>query len=157
MDRVLALQEALNSFKKICVWKKAIAFLSALPVPLQHAEWIPNHFGNFAMENEDGKWHTKIRVVDPYGNIFEQGLGGHGHSLTLLEFAHRLGLYNSQEIREDGFEVYFQGGLRNDDHFNANEYWLSISTEDELSLYRSLAKTIRNPVLRDGEKDKFAD
>ncbi|GJZ86439.1 hypothetical protein Tco_0658049 [Tanacetum coccineum] len=73
MDRALALQEALNPFKKNCVWKKAIAFLGALPVPLQNAEWIRNHLGNFAKENGDGKWHTKIRVVDPYGNIFEQG------------------------------------------------------------------------------------
>ncbi|GJU75891.1 hypothetical protein Tco_1272961 [Tanacetum coccineum] len=42
MDRALALQEALNHFKKIYVWKKGIAFLRSLPVPLQHAEWIPN-------------------------------------------------------------------------------------------------------------------
>ncbi|GJZ75633.1 hypothetical protein Tco_0640098 [Tanacetum coccineum] len=75
-------------------------------------------------------------------------LGGGRHLLTLLEFAHCLGLYNSQEICEEGIEVYFQGGLRNDDHFNANEYGLSITSEDELSLYRSLANTIRNPVLR---------
>ncbi|GKD99320.1 hypothetical protein Tco_1387304 [Tanacetum coccineum] len=34
-------------------------------------------------------------------------LGGRGHSLTLLEFARRLGLYHSVEIREEGFEVYF--------------------------------------------------
>ncbi|GJY20802.1 hypothetical protein Tco_0393368 [Tanacetum coccineum] len=73
MDRALALQKALNSFKKIYVWKKAIAFLDSLPVPLQHAEWMPNRSGNFAKENGDEKWHAKIRVVDPYGNIFEQG------------------------------------------------------------------------------------
>ncbi|GKE39191.1 agenet domain-containing protein [Tanacetum coccineum] len=73
VDRALALQEALNPFKKICVWKKAIAFLGSLPVPLQHAKWIPNRSGNFAKEAGDGKWHAKIRVVDPYRNIFEQG------------------------------------------------------------------------------------
>ncbi|GKD70187.1 hypothetical protein Tco_1324277 [Tanacetum coccineum] len=73
MDRTLALQEALNPFKKICVWKNAIAFLGSLPVPQQHAEWIPNRSGNFAKEVGDGKWHAKIRVVDPYRNIFEQG------------------------------------------------------------------------------------
>ncbi|GJT22560.1 hypothetical protein Tco_0892497 [Tanacetum coccineum] len=48
MDRALALQESLNPFKKNCVWKKAIAFIGSLPVPLQHVEWIPNHSGNFA-------------------------------------------------------------------------------------------------------------
>ncbi|GJV69382.1 hypothetical protein Tco_1484891 [Tanacetum coccineum] len=31
-------------------------------------------------------------------------LGGLGHLLTLLEFSRRLGLYNSQEIREEGFK-----------------------------------------------------
>ncbi|GJZ40725.1 hypothetical protein Tco_0587611 [Tanacetum coccineum] len=50
-------------------------------------------------------------------------LGGRGHLLTLLEFARRLGLYNSHEIREEGFEVYFQGGLRSDKHFNTRDYW----------------------------------
>ncbi|GJY38994.1 retrotransposon ORF1 [Tanacetum coccineum] len=42
-------------------------------IPLQNAKWIPNRSGNFAKENGDGKWHTKIRVMDPYENIFEQG------------------------------------------------------------------------------------
>ncbi|GJV16371.1 hypothetical protein Tco_1361694 [Tanacetum coccineum] len=57
-------------------------------------------------------------------------------------------LYNSEEIEEEGFDVYFQGGLCSDEHFNAREYWLSISREDNLSLSRSHASTIRNPVLR---------
>nr|GEZ15436.1 hypothetical protein [Tanacetum cinerariifolium] len=65
----LALQDALNPFKKICAWKKVIAFLGSLPVPLQHSEWIPNRYGNFAKETGDGKCHTKIKVTDPYGNI----------------------------------------------------------------------------------------
>ncbi|GKF16466.1 hypothetical protein Tco_0061384, partial [Tanacetum coccineum] len=39
-------------------------------------------------------------------------------------------------------------GLRSDEHFNAQEYWLSISREENLSLSRSQASTIRNPVLR---------
>ncbi|GJV37096.1 hypothetical protein Tco_1409573 [Tanacetum coccineum] len=58
MDRALALQEALNPFKKVCVWKKMISFLGSLPVPLQNSEW---------------KWHTKVRIVNPYGNVFDQG------------------------------------------------------------------------------------
>ncbi|GKC86085.1 ribonuclease H-like domain-containing protein [Tanacetum coccineum] len=69
-------------------------------------------------------------------------------SWTLLEFAKRLGLYHSEEIKEEGFDVYFQGGLCSDELFNAREYWLSISREDNLSLSRSHASTIRNPVLR---------
>ncbi|GJX56722.1 hypothetical protein Tco_0286619 [Tanacetum coccineum] len=69
-------------------------------------------------------------------------------SWTLLEFAKRLGLYKSEEIEEEGFDVYFQGGLCSDEHFNAQEYWLSISQEENLSLSRSHAFTIRNPILR---------
>ncbi|GKB10854.1 hypothetical protein Tco_0844777 [Tanacetum coccineum] len=34
MDRALALQEVINPFRKIYVWKKAIGFLGSLPVPL---------------------------------------------------------------------------------------------------------------------------
>ncbi|GKA83825.1 hypothetical protein Tco_0805420 [Tanacetum coccineum] len=37
-------------------------------------------------------------------------LGGRAHSLTLLEFARRLGLYQAVELEEDGFNVYFKGG-----------------------------------------------
>ncbi|GKB42312.1 gag protease polyprotein [Tanacetum coccineum] len=49
-------------------------------------------------------------------------LGGRAHSLTLLEFARRLGLYKAVELEEDGFNVYFEGGLRSDDNFNATDY-----------------------------------
>nr|GEU63290.1 hypothetical protein [Tanacetum cinerariifolium] len=63
------------------------------------------------------------------------------------KFSKRLGLYNSEEIDEEGFDVYFQGGLRRDEQFNAQEYWLSICQEEYLSLSGSHASTIRNPVL----------
>ncbi|GJY38158.1 hypothetical protein Tco_0424522 [Tanacetum coccineum] len=39
-------------------------------------------------------------------------------------------------------------GLRSDENFNARDYWLSISSEEELHLSRSLASTIRCPILR---------
>ncbi|GKD58190.1 hypothetical protein Tco_1295699 [Tanacetum coccineum] len=55
--------------------------------------------------------------------IIKFRLGGRAHSLTLLEFAHRLGLYHAEELDEEGFDVYFQEGLHSDDHFNAQEYW----------------------------------
>ncbi|GJZ02863.1 hypothetical protein Tco_0520824 [Tanacetum coccineum] len=54
--------------------------------------------------------------------IIKFRLGSRAYSLTLLEFARRLGLYHADELDEDGFDVYFQGGLRSDDHFNAQEY-----------------------------------
>ncbi|GJT43555.1 hypothetical protein Tco_0952270 [Tanacetum coccineum] len=47
-----------------------------------------------------------------------------------------------------GFNVYFEGGLRSDEHFNAQDYWLSISREDNLGLSRSHTSTIRNLILR---------
>ncbi|GKE52280.1 hypothetical protein Tco_1487436 [Tanacetum coccineum] len=75
MDRALALQEALNPFKNICIWKKAITFLGSLSVPLQNAEW-----------NVLEKWHTKIRVADPYGNIFEQGYEAKATDRKLLDY-----------------------------------------------------------------------
>ncbi|GJS81161.1 ribonuclease H-like domain-containing protein [Tanacetum coccineum] len=49
-------------------------------------------------------------------------LGVHAHSLTLLEFARRLGLYHANELEEEGFDTYFQGGLRSDENFNAKKY-----------------------------------
>nr|GEY67284.1 hypothetical protein [Tanacetum cinerariifolium] len=38
-------------------------------------------------------------------------LRGRAHSLTLLEFARRLGLYHAEELDEEGFDTYFQGVL----------------------------------------------
>nr|GEV70283.1 hypothetical protein [Tanacetum cinerariifolium] len=38
LDRSIALQEVLNPFRKICVWKKAVSFLESLPVALQHED-----------------------------------------------------------------------------------------------------------------------
>ncbi|GKB75955.1 hypothetical protein Tco_0942850, partial [Tanacetum coccineum] len=52
------------------------------------------------------------------------------------------------ELEEDSFNVYFEGGLHSDDNFNATNYWLSISREENLSLSRSHTSTIRNPILR---------
>ncbi|GJS29469.1 agenet domain-containing protein [Tanacetum coccineum] len=71
MDYALALQEALNPFRKICVWKKVVGFLGSLPVPLQHIKWIPDYSRNFCKkEDGDGKWHAEVRIIDPYGNIY---------------------------------------------------------------------------------------
>ncbi|GKE04969.1 hypothetical protein Tco_1396987 [Tanacetum coccineum] len=80
--------------------------------------------------------------------IIKFRLGERAHSLTLLEFAQRLGLYQAIELQEDGFNVYFEGDLHNDDNFNAQDYWLSISREDNLGLSRSHTSTIRRPILR---------
>ncbi|GJU21820.1 hypothetical protein Tco_1155162 [Tanacetum coccineum] len=83
--------------------------------------------------------------------IIKFRLGGHAHSLTLLEFARRLGLYQAVELKEEGFNVYFKGGLRSDEHFNTHDYLLSISREENLGLSRSHTSTIRNPILKTPE------
>ncbi|GKD84928.1 hypothetical protein Tco_1356082, partial [Tanacetum coccineum] len=54
--------------------------------------------------------------------IIKFKLGGRAHNLTLLEFACRLGLYRADELEEDSFNVYFEEGLRSDEHFNAQEH-----------------------------------
>ncbi|GJZ08915.1 hypothetical protein Tco_0543198 [Tanacetum coccineum] len=75
-------------------------------------------------------------------------LGGRAHNLTLLEFARRLGLYHADELEEGGFDVYFQGGLRSDENFNAREYWERISLDGELHLSRSSITSVRFLILR---------
>ncbi|GJW14723.1 hypothetical protein Tco_0018856 [Tanacetum coccineum] len=94
-------------------------------------------------------WTNAFNIDEPiYSELCHEFYSTYEFDETLLEFAKRLGLYNSKEIEEEGFDVYFQGGLRSDEHFNAQEYWLSISREENLSLSRSHASTIRNLVLR---------
>ncbi|GJU21957.1 hypothetical protein Tco_1155299 [Tanacetum coccineum] len=44
--------------------------------------------------------------------IIKFRLGGHAYSLTLLEFARRLGLYHAKELDEDGFDVEKTGTQR---------------------------------------------
>ncbi|GJU03890.1 hypothetical protein Tco_1114228 [Tanacetum coccineum] len=80
--------------------------------------------------------------------IIKFRLGGRAHNLTLLEFAQRLGLYQAVELEEEGFNIYFEGGLRSDEHFNAQDYWLSISREENRGLSRSHTSTIKNLILR---------
>ncbi|GJX68259.1 integrase, catalytic region, zinc finger, CCHC-type containing protein [Tanacetum coccineum] len=74
MDRSLALQAALNPFRKVCDWKKVVSFLRSLPIPLQHDDWKPSYTWCFnKKEKGDGQWHAEIRLTDPYGNIYDQG------------------------------------------------------------------------------------
>ncbi|GJU91641.1 hypothetical protein Tco_1304064 [Tanacetum coccineum] len=75
-------------------------------------------------------------------------LGGKAHNLTLLEFARRLGLYHADELEEDDFDFYFQGGLISDENFNAREYWERISIDIDLHLSRSSITFVRFPILK---------
>ncbi|GKD63913.1 hypothetical protein Tco_1306021 [Tanacetum coccineum] len=75
-------------------------------------------------------------------------LGGRAHSLTLLEFSRRLGLYHADELEEEGFDTYFQGGLKSNENFNAREYWERIRTYRDLHSSRSSITSVRFLILR---------
>ncbi|GJY21750.1 hypothetical protein Tco_0394316 [Tanacetum coccineum] len=102
------------------------------------------------LRNETVEEFDEVCADDEFQSkkIIRFRLGGRAHSLTLLEFARILGLYEAIELEEDGFNVYFEGGLRSDDNFNATGYWLSLSREENLGLSRSHTSTIRNLILR---------
>ncbi|GJS00114.1 putative reverse transcriptase domain, ribonuclease H-like domain, aspartic peptidase domain protein [Tanacetum coccineum] len=94
-------------------------------------------------------WIRAFNINEPiYAEFCHEFYSTYEFDETLLEFARRLGLYQAVELEEDGFNVYFEGGFRNDDNFNAQDYWLSISREENLSLSMSHTSTIRNPILR---------
>ncbi|GKC37144.1 hypothetical protein Tco_1049528 [Tanacetum coccineum] len=82
-------------------------------------------------------------------NIIKFRLGGRAHSLTLLEFARRLGLYQVVKLEEGGFNVYFERGLRSDEHFNAHDYW--VLTEDMVRILSALiyCRDLDTTTLRD--------
>ncbi|GJR49908.1 hypothetical protein Tco_1400429 [Tanacetum coccineum] len=66
LDRSIALQEVLNPFRKICVWKKFVSFLGSLPVALQHEDWKPEYTRNHSKKEEgERKWYVEIRLTDP--------------------------------------------------------------------------------------------
>ncbi|GKD24892.1 hypothetical protein Tco_1231106 [Tanacetum coccineum] len=97
-----------------------------LPIALDNLKpWRRYYFHKFIMISYYGKVATMRRSL-VYADdelqskkIIKFRLGGRAHNLTLLEFARRLGLYHADELEEDGFDVYFQGGLHSDDNFNA--------------------------------------
>ncbi|GJW50946.1 hypothetical protein Tco_0092297 [Tanacetum coccineum] len=118
-------------------WIRAFNIKEPIYVELCHEFYSTYEFDEVCADDE---LQTK--------KIIKFRLGGRAHNLTFLEFARRLRLYHADELEEDGFYVYFQGGLRSNDHFNAQEYWLSISREENLGLLKSHTSTIRNPILR---------
>nr|GEU52423.1 hypothetical protein [Tanacetum cinerariifolium] len=149
-DRSLAIQTVTNLFCKISVWKKEEHSMMRPdhqdPNDLDNMKpWRKYCFHKFTMNF----CYVKVDVLNMMGcngeiddmlrirlredgsdeetftsKIIKFRLGGRAHSLTLLEFARRLGLYQAAELDEEGFNVYFEGGLHSDEHFNAQEYWL---------------------------------
>ncbi|GJZ29495.1 hypothetical protein Tco_0574142 [Tanacetum coccineum] len=119
------------------VWRRVFDINKSIYTKLCHEFYSTYEFDEVCADDE-------LRIK----KVIKFQLCGRAHSLTLLEFARRLGLYHTDEVNEEGFDVYFQGGLRGDENFNATNYWLSISTTEELHLSRSLALTIRSPILQ---------
>ncbi|GJV46513.1 hypothetical protein Tco_1431049 [Tanacetum coccineum] len=172
LDRALALQEALNPFKKTIGTHDDKAGSSRSKRSQQHEtmkEAMLPFLNNMGYAKEikamldikvykvggheeifsSEAWRRVFDINKPiYTELCHVFYSTYDHTLTLLEFARRLSFYHSDEINEEGFEVYFRGGLRSDESFNARDYWLSISIEEELHLSRSLASTIRSPILR---------
>ncbi|GJX02607.1 hypothetical protein Tco_0186520 [Tanacetum coccineum] len=72
-DRSSAIQILTTPFRKISVWKKAVSFLGSLHVPLKQVNWKPDHKGCYTNEEATEQWRAKIRLTDPYGNIYIQG------------------------------------------------------------------------------------
>ncbi|GJW13634.1 reverse transcriptase domain-containing protein [Tanacetum coccineum] len=165
-DRSIALQAVTNPFQKISVWKKAtmggndaearssrskcsrqFETVEEVLLPQVHQEFLL-----WEGCNSDAKsmYNTRLANLLPrhiYSSCVVNwdilnGMGCDG------EIDDILGLYHADELEEDGFDVYFQGGLRSDEHFNAQEYWLSISREENLGLSRSHTYTIQNLILR---------
>ncbi|GKD52269.1 hypothetical protein Tco_1281245 [Tanacetum coccineum] len=93
----------------------------------------------------DDMLRIRLREARSDEEIFTWWLGL-GLLISMSQFM--LGLYQAVEFEEEGFNVYFEGGLRSDEHFNAQDYWLSISREENLGLSRSHTSTIRNLILR---------
>ncbi|GKB59394.1 ribonuclease H-like domain-containing protein, partial [Tanacetum coccineum] len=90
MERSLQLQDVLNPFHKICVWKKAVCFLGSLPVPIQHVDWKPEYYGCHKNEEErTGQWRAGIRLTDPYRNVYNQGFTTKKTSRKLAKY-HKL-------------------------------------------------------------------
>ncbi|GKB97409.1 ribonuclease H-like domain-containing protein [Tanacetum coccineum] len=91
-------------------WIRAFNINEPIYSKLFHDFYSTNEFDEVCADDE---LQTK--------KIIKFRLGGRAYSLSLLEFARRLGLYHAEELDEKGFDVYFQGGLRSDEHFNAQE------------------------------------
>nr|GEV10181.1 hypothetical protein [Tanacetum cinerariifolium] len=112
-----------------------------------------SYLGHTTGENDDEARSSRTKCFRQYKIVKEVLLPQVHHEFLEWEGCNRdaksrLGLYHAEELDEEGFDVYFQGVLRSDEHFNAQEYWLSISREENLSLSRSHASTIKNPILR---------
>nr|GEU46798.1 hypothetical protein [Tanacetum cinerariifolium] len=98
LDQSLTLQEVLNPFRKICVWKKVVSFLGSLPVALQHFKWKPDYTRCFnKKEDSDGQlWEeTMMKLYIPRVTI------PGAQRASMQDLYERMG---SMEIRQGAIE-----------------------------------------------------
>ncbi|GJS57285.1 hypothetical protein Tco_0652069 [Tanacetum coccineum] len=111
--------------------------------------------------NKDTKsrYNTKLAHLLPRINLCEAGTNEEIFTYVVWIGAFNINEPIYSELCHEFYstyefdEVYANDVLKTkkiiyDEHFNAQEYWLSISREENLSLSRSHAATIRNSVLR---------
>ncbi|GJV22716.1 ribonuclease H-like domain-containing protein [Tanacetum coccineum] len=147
-EQSLALQTIINPFRKISVWKKVVSFLGSLPTIGTHDDEAGSSRSKRSRQHEtleedvlnrmgcdgeiDDMLGIKLREAESNEEIFTSVAWIRAFNINepiYAELCHELGLYHADELEEDGFNVYFEGGLCSDEHFNAQEYWLSISKE----------------------------
>ncbi|GKD04141.1 hypothetical protein Tco_1179115, partial [Tanacetum coccineum] len=81
--------------------------------------WKPDYKGSYTKEEEaTGQWHTEIRLTDPYGNIYLQGLTTKKTDRKLSKY-HKLsdimspkllcgGAYNPPGYAQPQYDQYYQ-------------------------------------------------
>nr|GEY42514.1 hypothetical protein [Tanacetum cinerariifolium] len=123
----------------LVAWIRALNINVPIYVKLYHKIYSTHEFDEVCADDE---LQSK--------NIIKFRLGGRAYSLTLLEFARRLGLYQALEHEEDGFNVYFEDDPQNDHlWFMSEDDW--VLTEDVM---RSLSALI---YCRDLDTTMFRD
>ncbi|GJU90330.1 hypothetical protein Tco_1302753 [Tanacetum coccineum] len=125
VPEMLSLAESEEEIFTSVAWIRAFNINEPIYVKLCHEFYSTYEFDEVC---DDDELQSK--------KIIKFRLGGRAHSLTLLEFACRLGLYQAVELEEDGFNVTFDGGFTYDDNLMTTNYWLSISLEKTLFLSR---------------------
>ncbi|GJU80415.1 hypothetical protein Tco_1282780 [Tanacetum coccineum] len=105
------------------------------------------------LNNDDEAGPSRSKCSRQFETVEEVLLPQVHHEFLIWEGCNRdaksrLGLYLAVKLDEEGFNIYFKGGLHSDEHFNAQEYWVSISREENLSLSRSHVSAIQKPILR---------
>nr|GEY77785.1 hypothetical protein [Tanacetum cinerariifolium] len=66
--------DTLNTIRKFCIWKKMVAVLGSLPVPLQNNNWMTKYAeSSYRNVKRDRTWNFKCSIVDPEGNEYNNG------------------------------------------------------------------------------------